>query len=177
MYDYSYYYSTCRLQWREWRYIGRRTATLFNFDLSNLSAPWHANLLARQPHEQPRKTMTTDTKLQSKPVRGGKCILGDVASNGTLSLSRRMFFEVAVLSPLAAAWDAMDAAMLTRKIKERWRREHVRVKEEPFIGQQADVGGASERATGSHGPKFSVCTVCSFYCTVQSACSVVEFEI
>lgn len=53
-----------------------------------------------------------------------------------------MFLEVAVLSPLAAAWDAMEAAMLTRKTKDGWRREHVRVNTEPFIGQTANRGGA-----------------------------------
>lgn len=49
-----------------------------------------------------------------------------------------MCFEVAVLNPLAASWDAMDAAMLTRK-SQRQRRTcgdvETRIRIKCFIGQ------------------------------------------
>lgn len=61
----------------------------------------------------------------------------------TLSLSRNKFFEVAALSPLAAACDAMDAAMLTRKstggAATSWARG---CKQCAAIGRAAVMGGA-----------------------------------
>ena len=50
-------------------------------------------------------------------MRGENRIVSNVSGKSTLSLSRSMCFEVAVLSPLAAAWDAMDVAMLTGRPK------------------------------------------------------------
>lgn len=55
---------------------------------------------------------------QPTPIMRAENIHSNVRCKGTFSLSRSMCFEVAVLSPLAAACDAMDAAMLTGETKE-----------------------------------------------------------
>lgn len=77
-----------------------------------------------------------DLQVTSQPLRGSTVPLATHADGQqrsrheddirggttpwiTLSLSRNKFFEAAALSPLAAACDAMDAAMLTRKSNER----------------------------------------------------------
>lgn len=60
---------------------------------------------------------TTAYMRQKNPLAGHKTVTrSDTIAKGTLILSRNKCFEVAAaLSPLAAACDAMDAAMLTRK--------------------------------------------------------------
>lgn len=55
---------------------------------------------------------------QPTPLMRAENMHSNVRANGTFSLSRSMCFEVAVLSPLAAARDAMDAAILTGETKE-----------------------------------------------------------
>lgn len=94
-----------------------------------------------------RQRQTKDGHSRSRHEEAPR---GDTQPCSTLNLSKNKFFEVVALSPLVAACDAMDAAMLTRKstggVATSWARGW---QECAAIGRAASMGGGSPEGCAS----------------------------
>lgn len=110
--------------------------------MQNVPGRNHADLLATsQPFHGSADAATTHTGGH-KQSREANAFRGDTAPESTLSLSRNKFFEVAALSPLTAAGDAMDAAMLTRKSTSSGEARARGRQQRATIGRAVAMGGA-----------------------------------
>lgn len=92
---------------------GELSFTKFGSDKTSQAKPVSHEAAVTAP-----EATTTSIRSDKGVLHHGTTVRSNVNSSTTLSLSRSMCFEVAVLSPLAAACDTMDAAMLTRTFRD-----------------------------------------------------------